>query len=66
MLYYALRRRGHLDVTYVPDWRNLAATAQPLLRPGDLVVVLGAGSIHEVGETLVRALSGGQAAFSMQ
>jgi UDP-N-acetylmuramate--alanine ligase len=66
VLYYALRRRGHLDVTYVPDWRNLAAAAQPLLRPGDLVVVLGAGSVHEVGETLVRALSGGQAAFSMQ
>ena len=66
VLYYALRRRGHLDVTYVPDWRNLAAVAQPLLRPGDLVVVLGAGPVHEVGETLVRALSGGQAAFSMQ
>ena len=67
VLYYALRRRGHLDVTYVPDWRSLAAVAQPLLRPGDLVVVLGAGPVHEVGETLVRALSGGQAsAFSMQ
>jgi UDP-N-acetylmuramate--alanine ligase len=66
VLYYALRRRGHLDVNYVPDWRNLAAVAQPLLRPGDMVVVLGAGSVHEVGESLVRALSGGQAAFSMQ
>jgi UDP-N-acetylmuramate--alanine ligase len=66
VLYYALRRRGHLDVAYVPDWRDLPAVVQPLLRPGDLVVVLGAGSVHEVGETLVRALSGGQAAFSVQ
>jgi UDP-N-acetylmuramate--alanine ligase len=66
VLYFALRRRGHLDVSYVPDWRSLAGAAQPLLRPGDLVLVLGAGSVHEVGEALVRALSGGQAAFSMQ
>ena len=66
VLYYALRRRGHLDVSYVPDWRGLAAAAQPLLRPGDLVVVLGAGSVHEVAELLVRTLSGGQAAFTVQ
>ncbi len=66
VLYFALRRRGHLDVSYVPDWRSLASAAQPLLRPGDLVLVLGAGSVHDVGEALVRALSGGQTAFSVQ
>jgi hypothetical protein len=31
-----------------------------------MVVVLGAGSIHEVGDVLVRALSGGQAALTIQ
>ncbi|MFQ5667235.1 MAG: UDP-N-acetylmuramate--L-alanine ligase [Candidatus Binatia bacterium] len=66
MLYYALRRRGHLDVTYVPDWHDLAHAVQPLLRPGDFVVVLGAGPVHEVSESLVRTLSGGQPAFTMQ
>ncbi len=66
VLYYALRRRGHLDVTYVPDYRMLVNAAQPELRPGDLVIVLGAGSVHEIGELLVRALSGGQAALTMQ
>lgn len=66
VLYYALKRRGHLDVSYIADWRGLVSTVQPLLRPGDLVVVLGAGSVHEVGESLVRSLSGGQAAFTMQ
>ncbi len=66
VLYYALRRRGHLDVVYVPDMRALVGSVQPLLRPGDLVMVLGAGSVHEVGEALVRALSGDQSAFTVQ
>jgi UDP-N-acetylmuramate--alanine ligase len=66
VLYYALKRRGHLDVSYVPDHRGLVNAVQPQLRPGDLVVVLGAGPIHEVGDLLVRALSGSQAAFTMQ
>lgn len=66
VLFYALRRRGHLDVAYVPDHRELVSAVQPLLRSGDLVVVLGAGSIHEIGDALVRALSGNQAAFTVQ
>jgi UDP-N-acetylmuramate--alanine ligase len=66
VLYYALRRRGHLDVSYVPEWRSLAAEVQPQLRPGDLVIVLGAGNIHEVGELLVRSLSGDQSAITVQ
>ncbi len=66
ILFYALRRRGHLDVAYVPDHRELVSAVQPLLRSGDLVMVLGAGSIHEVGDVLVRALSGNQVAFTVQ
>jgi len=66
VLYFALKRRGHLDVSYVPDYRSLVGAAQPELRSGDLVLVLGAGSIHEVGDALVRALSGNQAAFTVQ
>jgi len=66
VLYYTLRRRGHLDVSYVPDHRGLVSAALPLLRSGDLVLVLGAGSIHEVGDALVRALSGSPAALTVQ
>jgi UDP-N-acetylmuramate--alanine ligase len=66
VLYLALKRRGHLDVAYVPDHHQLVVAAQELLRPGDMVVVLGAGSIHEIGDRLVGALSGGQVAITMQ
>ena len=66
VLYFALRRRGHLDVSYVPDYRAVVGSIPPLLRPGDLVMVLGAGPIHDTGESLIRVLSGGQTAFTMQ
>jgi UDP-N-acetylmuramate--alanine ligase len=66
LLHFALKRRGHLDVAYVQDWRRLVATLQPELHSGDLVVVLGAGNIHEVGEDLVRSLSGSHASFAVQ
>jgi UDP-N-acetylmuramate--alanine ligase len=66
LLHFALKRRGHLDVSYVPDWRRLVATVQPELRAGDLVIVLGAGNIHEVGEEMVRSLSGNQARMLVQ
>jgi UDP-N-acetylmuramate--alanine ligase len=66
LLFFALKRRGHLDVAYVEDYRSLPLRVQPELCPGDLVLVLGAGSVHEVGESLVRLISGNQPAFTMQ
>jgi len=61
VLYAALRRRGHLDISYVPAWRDLPEVVHAAVRPGDLVLVLGAGSVHEVGDLLVRRLSGTEA-----
>ncbi len=61
VLYWALKRRGHLEVTYVPRRDDLAAEVRPLLQVGDMVVVLGAGNIHGVAEELVQSLLGGQA-----
>lgn len=66
LLHFALKRRGHLDVSYVADWRHVVSVMQPELRSGDLVIVLGAGSIHEVGEEMVRSLSGSQARVVVQ
>ena len=66
VLYWALRRRGHLDVTYVPRCEDLAAAAKPALRMGDVVLVLGAGTIHHVAEELVRSVSGAQSVWTVQ
>jgi UDP-N-acetylmuramate--alanine ligase len=66
VLHWALKRRGHLEVTYVPRRDELVAEIKPLLRVGDMVVVLGAGNIHVVAEDLVRSLAGTQSAWTVQ
>jgi len=57
-VYHALKRRGHLDVRYVPARDRVAETLLDLVRPGDLVLTLGAGDIHRTADEflgLVRA-----------
>jgi UDP-N-acetylmuramate--alanine ligase len=66
VLYWALRRRGHLEATFVPELEQVVAEVQSRARPGDLVLVLGAGDIHEIGEQLVRALAGSSNVWTMQ
>jgi len=55
-LYQALRRRGHLDVEFRPTREALADALLEALRPGDLLVVLGAGDIYKVGEEVLQTL----------
>jgi UDP-N-acetylmuramate--alanine ligase len=66
VLYWALKRRGHLEVDYVPRREDLVEFVKPLLRVHDLVIVLGAGSIHMTAEELVRSLTGAETTWTMQ
>lgn len=66
VLHFALRRRGHLDVELVSDYRNLIEAIAPQVRPGDLVLMLGAGTIYRLGGELVHALYGSQPAVTLQ
>jgi UDP-N-acetylmuramate--alanine ligase len=58
-LYHALRRRGHLDVRYVAARERVADALLDVIRPGDLVVTLGAGDIHRTGDELLALLRSG-------
>ena len=51
-----IRRHGHDAVYHVPDKDRLTDTVLGYLRPGDLVMTLGAGNIWEVSEAIVEAL----------
>jgi UDP-N-acetylmuramate--alanine ligase len=51
----AVRAFGHRDVTLVPR-AELARTARARVRPGDLVLTLGAGDITQVGPELLDLL----------
>ena len=54
----AIEAHGHRSVRLLPDLDRLADTLAPELREGDLVVVMGAGSIASLGRRLVAALEG--------
>ncbi len=53
----AIRAHGHRDVTLVKDRSELAEAIRGRLRPGDVVLTLGAGDITRTGPELVEALS---------
>jgi UDP-N-acetylmuramate--alanine ligase len=47
---------GHRNVVYVPDRKDLAARALELIRPGDIVVTMGAGDIWRSGDEILAVL----------
>ncbi|MBJ6759195.1 UDP-N-acetylmuramate--L-alanine ligase [Myxococcaceae bacterium JPH2] len=53
----AIRAHGHRDVTFVEKRTDLARALQERLRPGDLVLTLGAGDITQVGPELLTLLN---------
>lgn len=57
LLAVAARRAGAKDVHYEASRRTAARCAGQLLRPGDLLVTLGAGNIHEQAATLAADLA---------
>ncbi|MCP3981627.1 MAG: UDP-N-acetylmuramate--L-alanine ligase [bacterium] len=50
----ALVRHGHPSVEYVADVAGLPARLREEVRPGDMVLTLGAGDVWRVGEALVK------------
>lgn len=57
-------RRAGADVDYVEDKGELARHVAGLARPGDVVLLLGAGDITQVGPVLLERLAGGSGAVS--
>jgi UDP-N-acetylmuramate--alanine ligase len=60
-VYQALRRRGHLDVCHVAARERVAEALAAIVRPGDLVLTLGAGDIHRTGDEFLDLLRSGVA-----
>lgn len=54
----AIRSRGQVEPVLVSDLDALSADLKPILRDGDLVLTLGAGSIGAVAQRLPAALGG--------
>ncbi|MGM0506925.1 MAG: UDP-N-acetylmuramate--L-alanine ligase [Bacteroidota bacterium] len=50
------RETGHREVHYVAEKRDLPKEIQKHLRPGDLVITMGAGDIYKAAETFVQQI----------
>jgi UDP-N-acetylmuramate--alanine ligase len=53
----AIRRHGHHNVTYVADKKQVGSELLKAVRPGDLVISLGAGDINQSARELNAALA---------
>ncbi len=51
----ALVRHGHPAVTFEPNLREIPKMLRKVLKPGDIVLTLGAGDIWKLGDSLVRS-----------
>ena len=51
-------QHGHKKVEYVGGLGTAADRIVELARPGDLSLTLGAGSVHQVGDEVLRRLEG--------
>jgi UDP-N-acetylmuramate--alanine ligase len=52
----AARRHGHRAAEYVETLDGLYERAMEILRPGDVVITLGAGDVYRVGERILAGL----------
>ncbi|MBU4426108.1 MAG: UDP-N-acetylmuramate--L-alanine ligase [Proteobacteria bacterium] len=51
-----IKEHGHKDVIFSPTQEDALSTLLSILRPGDLVITLGAGDIHRLGTSLLDKL----------
>ena len=51
-----IKEHGHKDVIFSPTQEDALSTLLSILRPGDLVITLGAGDIHRLGGRLLDKL----------
>jgi len=55
-LYRAMKLRGHMEIEFIPDKREIAKKMVSKLKAGDMVLTLGAGDIYKVADELVQGL----------
>jgi UDP-N-acetylmuramate--alanine ligase len=55
-LFEEMRRRGHPAIQYEPDLARVPEAVAEAVRPGDIVIVLGAGNINRTIPEIIRRL----------
>ncbi|MDP6559063.1 MAG: UDP-N-acetylmuramate--L-alanine ligase [Candidatus Binatia bacterium] len=55
-LYRAIKRRGHMEVEFIPRKEEIVKKLAPRLKAGEVLLTLGAGDIYKVAEEFVETL----------
>jgi UDP-N-acetylmuramate--alanine ligase len=58
-LYEEVRQFGHKQVHFEPDLKKIGSLLKTILRPGDMVLVLGAGNVNKTIPDIVEKLEAG-------
>jgi len=53
----SVRQHGQKDVTHIADREELVGHLQAILKPGDILLTLGAGNIWQTGELLLQRMA---------
>jgi UDP-N-acetylmuramate--alanine ligase len=56
ILYEQIKQHGHKDVHFVTDPEGIVERLLSLVRPGDIVLTLGAGDVWKIGKTVLERL----------
>ncbi|NOX97604.1 MAG: UDP-N-acetylmuramate--L-alanine ligase [Nitrospirae bacterium] len=59
-IFEAVRRKGQKEVKFISDKSRIADYLMSILRPGDMVITMGAGDIGTVAEEIVERLKVGK------
>lgn len=57
-VFKGIRDHGHKDVIYIETLNKAAKHIKQLLKPGDIMLTLGAGNIYQLGEHVLKLLDG--------
>ncbi|MGB9823561.1 MAG: UDP-N-acetylmuramate--L-alanine ligase [Candidatus Hydrothermia bacterium] len=56
LIYDAVKKYGHKNAHYIPELKDAMAFLKSELRPGDLLLTLGAGNVYKAGDELLKLL----------
>ena len=55
-LYEGIRIHGHKEVIYMEDFTSAVSHLKEILKPGDILLTLGAGNVWQMGISVLKAL----------
>lgn len=49
-LYESIRAHGHKDAVFAEDFKSALSYLKDILKPGDILLTLGAGDVWKIGD----------------